>query len=138
MLLIPTHLAASGIHGLGVVASVPVQAGTPVWRFEPNFDSSFKPEQIDLLPPTTREFVRHFGYWDRQSGCWILNGDHGRFMNHSDSPNTGVRDPSHSGTGILTTVALTDLPAGTELTCDYREFDGDVDRKLSGSASHLG
>jgi len=137
-LLIPTQLAASAIHGLGVVTSVPVKAGTPVWRFEPNFDSSFKPEQVDQLPTFAREFVRHFGYLDRPTGRWILNGDHGRFMNHSDWPNTGVRDGSHSGTGVLTTVALTDLPVGTELTCDYREFDGDVGRKLSGAGSELG
>lgn len=128
MLLISTELAPSRIHGLGVFTRQFVKAGTPIWRFQPGFDAEFDPASLGMLPDVTRDFLRHYAYLDSRSGKYVLNGDHGRFMNHSDSPNTGagVAGPN---TEVIT-VALTDLPVGIELTCDYRAFDGDVRWKL--------
>ena len=48
---------------------------------------------------------------------WVLflDADEGRFMNHADQPNTDFRGADFG-------IALRDIPAGEELTCDYREF----------------
>ena len=134
VLLIPTDLAPSRIHGLGVVTRGPVSAGTPVWRFQPGFDVIFGPEAVRALPESAREFLRHYAYLDAATSGYVLNADHGRFMNHSETPNTGM-GPGGGGEGdTVVTVALCDLPAGTELTCDYRAFDADVAWKLRGHA----
>jgi SET domain-containing protein len=46
---------------------------------------------------------------------WVLCGDNGRHFNHSDNPNT-----LSLGIAFSDDVAATDIPAGTELTSDYR------------------
>ncbi len=130
MLLIPTDLAPSHIHGLGVFTRQPVAAGTEIWRFQAGFDTTFLVEDLQELPEPAREFLRHYAYLDRTTGQFVLNADHGRFMNHSATPTTGIDPRIGNAAGDPVTVALADLPAGTELTCDYRSFDGDVAWKL--------
>lgn len=132
MLLISTDLAPSRIHGLGVFTRHAVAAGTPVWRFQPGFDATFGPEALHALPDPAREFLRHYAYLDAATSAYVLNADHGRFMNHSEDPNTGLGPASGDPGDVVVTVALRDLPAGTELTCDYRAFDADVAWKLRG------
>lgn len=122
MLQIRTRVAPSPIHGLGLFAAEAVPAGTPVWRHCEGFDHAFTPEEWAALPPPAREHLRWFGYFDARAGRIIRSGDLCCFMNHAESPNTG-------GDGGFT-VALRDIAAGEELTCDYRAFDGDVAWKL--------
>ena len=77
------------------------------------------------------DFLKRYTYippYDR-TVC-ILDGDEGRYMNHSETPNT---DFSSVDAGY----ALTDIPAGVELTCDYREFDTTADVMMA-SISPLG
>ena len=50
MLLVPTRLAQSTIHGLGVFALAPILKGTAVWRFEQGLDMEFAPDIVDRLP----------------------------------------------------------------------------------------
>ena len=127
MLLIPTHVAPSGIHGNGLFTVGPVPKGTPLYRFLAGFDQVFTLAQWAALPELARGYVRHFSYLTGDTREFILSGDHARFMNHADQPNTGA--PSDDGLTV-TTVALRDLAAGEELTCDYRAFDADVAWKL--------
>ncbi len=127
MLLIPTQVAPSGIHGNGLFTVTPIAQGTPLYRFLPGFDQVFAPGQWAALPELARGYVRHFSYLTHEADEFILSGDHARFMNHADEPNTGAA--SDDGLSV-TTVALRDLAAGEELTCDYRKFDGDVAWKL--------
>ena len=49
-------------------------------------------------------------------------------MNHSDTPNTGA-PPADPAEAVMT-IALRDLAAGEELTCNYFTFDADAPRKL--------
>jgi SET domain-containing protein len=49
-------------------------------------------------------------------------------MNHADNPNTAGVHESGSIEGF--DVAMRDIAAGEELTCDYRTFDAHVDLKL--------
>ncbi|MFM7102426.1 MAG: SET domain-containing protein [Verrucomicrobiota bacterium] len=127
MILIPVRVAPSRIHGLGLFAVGPLPRGTPVWRWVPGFDQSFSAERFAALPAVAQAHLKWFAYVDRDSGCRILSGDHACFMNHDPSPNTGL--PAGSAASG-TTVALRDLAAGEELTCDYRAFDAEVDWKL--------
>jgi uncharacterized protein len=127
MMLIPTRVAPSRIHGLGLFAVTLVPAGTPVWRFQPGFDHAFSPEQFAALPQLARDHTRWFCFVSRETGHVILSGDHACFINHSMTPNTGA-----PGNGVLpvTTVALADIQAGEEITCNYFDYDADTPWKL--------
>ena len=128
MMLVRTRVASSRIHGLGLFAVETIPCGTPIWRFEAGFDHAFAPRQVATLPPPACEHTRWFSFVSRENGQVILSGDHACFMNHSAHPNTGVppgvRQP-------VTTVALRDIVAGEEITCNYFEFDGEANLKLS-------
>ena len=57
----------------------------------------------------------------------MLSGDHACFINHADSHNTGT--PPQAALPV-TTVALRDIAAGEEITCDYWSYDADTAWKL--------
>lgn len=127
MMLIPTRAGPSDIHGLGLFSLEYVRRGTPIWRFLPGFDQEFSPEQFAALPPQAREHVRWFSFVSKSDGHLILSGDHACFINHSAHPNTGALPDTPPP---VTTVALRDIAAGEEITCDYHSFDADAPRKL--------
>lgn len=131
MLLIPVRVAPSPIEGNGLFTVAPVPAGTPVWQFAPGFDQAFSPAAEAALPLPAREHLRRYAWIRREDGYAILSGDHACFMNHSGTPNSGM-PPGAAGSGV--TVALRDLAAGEELTCDYRAFDAAATEKLHGLA----
>ena len=120
MLLIPTRLAQSPIHGLGVFAAAPIGAGTPVWRFEPGLDMEFAPDIAETLPKHVRDFFARYGYLDRNLNRLILCFDDARFVNHSATPNIAT-DYARDTHGL--DVALRDIAAGEELTMDYAGFE---------------
>ena len=126
MILIPVRVAPSGIHGLGLFTTQTVPRGTPVWRSIPGFDQAFTDQQVAEFPQVVQDHIRWFGWKQATTGCWILSGDHACFMNHDPLPNTGMMT---DGDGLVT-VALKDLAAGEELTCDYWEFDAEAVSKL--------
>ena len=120
MLLVPTRLAPSLIHGLGVFALAPIARGTPVWRFAKGLDMEFSPDIVDGLPEHVRSFFSHYGYLDRNVKRIILCFDDARFVNHSDTPNI-VTDYAQDRYGL--DVALRDIAAGEEITMDYAGFE---------------
>jgi SET domain-containing protein len=122
VLLIHVRCDRSPLHGLGLFAVSPIPAGTPIWRFTPGFDQWFTPRQLHQLPEPAQRHVQHYGYFDVHADHWVLNGDLSIFMNHSSSPNTGA--PARITGAAPETVALRDLLAGEEITCDYHAFDG--------------
>ena len=127
MMLIRTRVAPSGIHGLGLFAAEPVSRGAPVWRFQPGFDHDFSPEQFAALPALAREHTRWFCFVSKVDGHVILSGDHACFINHSAHHNTGL--PAGAKPPV-TTLALRDIAAGEEITCDYWSYDADTPWKL--------
>ncbi len=127
MMLIRTRVAPSTIHGMGLFTVEPVPAGTPVWRFEPGFDHDFSPAQFAALPPLAREHTRWFCFVSQVDGHVILSGDHACFINHSPTHNTGT--PPNAAPPV-TTIALRDLAAGEEITCNYWAYDADTAWKL--------
>ncbi|MCU0772341.1 MAG: SET domain-containing protein-lysine N-methyltransferase [Verrucomicrobia bacterium] len=125
MLIIPTELRPSPVHGLGVFAVEPVAHGRVVSRFMPPFDTEYPADLLACLSAPERAYLRHFSYRSRFTGLYVLPGDHDRFMNHSDTPNV-IMNPD----GTATCLAARAIAAGEELTCDYRTFDSEWAMKL--------
>jgi SET domain-containing protein len=120
MLLVPTRLAQSPIHGFGVYAAGLIPKGTPVWRFERGLDMEFDPGIVETLPEHVRTFFSHYGYLDRNVKRIILCFDDARFVNHCDTPNVAT-DYAQDAYGL--DVALRDMAAGEELTMNYEGFE---------------
>ena len=127
MMLIETRVQPSAIHGMGLFAVKSFRRGTPVWKFQPGFDHDFSPAQFAALPPLARQHARWFCFVSQTDGHVILSGDHACFINHSPNPNTGANE---SGALPVVTVALRDIVAGEEITCNYFDYDADAPWKL--------
>lgn len=116
MLLVSTYVAASEIEGVGVFAAAPIKKGALIWRLNPDFDRLIRASTYEDMPETMRELIDRYAYPSPDKpGYLVYEVDNGRFMNHSDMPNT---DFSEYGGGI----AARDIAAGEELTCNYHEF----------------
>lgn len=127
MLLIPTEVRPSSIHGLGLFTLVPVKAGTLIAHWSLGFDRLFISEYHIIYPDRiATDFIKHYGYQDKGDGHWHLCTDNLRFMNHADDPNTRQ--------DIENDYAVRDIEAGEELTCNYYAFDMDAERKLQHEA----
>lgn len=117
MFLIPTYVGPSAIHGFGVFTAAPIAANTVIWQFVDGVDLRLSEADLLALPPHIRGPLKSYCYREA-SGAYVLCGDNAKFMNHSTRP-------SCDDDGVVTLVHK-DLPAGTELTCDYRVFDYDT------------
>lgn len=116
MMLVPCYLAPSSIEGLGVFSTVAIRKGDIVWAFDDRFDRLIPKVDIETSPEHLQAFFLRYcydmpGFPDHLA----LDADEGRFMNHSGTPNLDFLSVDKG-------VALRDIPAGEELTCDYREF----------------
>lgn len=117
MLLVPTYVAPSPIEGVGVFAATDIPAGTRIWRFDPLFDRLMTADDIAALDDVQADYVERYGYsFPADRSLTVLESDNGRFMNHSEMPNTDFKSANAGFT-------LVDIPQGTELLCDYGEFD---------------
>lgn len=101
MLLIPTIVRDSEIHGLGVFCSEDIKKDQLVWRFDPRCDF-----RMSIFPDWLKKFV----FKDSEGAA--LDGDNARFMNHSENANlyASARDLK----------ARSFIPSGSELTVDYQ------------------
>ena len=133
MLLIPTEVRPSSIHGLGLFTLVPLRKDQEIACFHHDFDR-FYPRGVIVSCYEARcvarmniwDFVQHYGYREIRDELWRLPVDNLRFMNHADDPNTYQ--------GAVSDFAARDIEAGEELTCDYYTFDMDAERKLKHEA----
>ena len=117
MLMISTYVSHSSIQGFGVFAAEPIPRGQMMWLLDPRFDIFVAESEIATLPPHMREFLQRYSYphLDRP-GVVVLDSDNGKYMNHSETPNTDFRIFDRG-------FALVDIAAGDEITCNYAEFD---------------
>lgn len=117
MLLVPTYVGPSSIEGVGVFASAEILEGTRIWRLDLKFDRLFRPEEVTALSEPERQFVERYGYtYPYDPTVTVIEMDNGRFMNHSDDPNTDFTNPDAG-------FALRTIAANEELTCNYGEFE---------------
>lgn len=114
-MMVETELCPSPIHGIGVFLSEPVTAGQLIWRFDSRVDRVFADAELRDMPQRLQSYLRTYSTLHDGLKLWVLCGDNGRHFNHSDSPNT-----RSLGVAFGDDVAAVDLPAGTELTSDYR------------------
>jgi SET domain-containing protein len=116
MLLVHVYLGKSQIEGIGVFAKHPIPAGTEVWRLDPRYDRLIPVEQWEAETGAVKDYLDRYAYPHRADPRFIVfEGDDARYMNHADEPNCDV-------SAIDRTVALRDIAAGEELTCDYNLF----------------
>jgi len=119
MIIVPTILNKSEIHGFGVFAKEFIPKGSKVWEFNPTFDIRFTEEEFEALPPSTRQEVEIHLYQPEPGGLLYYESTMGKYMNHSREANV---DFSEVGAGWATR----DIQRNEELTCDYRHFMADV------------
>jgi SET domain-containing protein len=117
MMLVPTYVAPSPIEGVGVFAAEPIPSGTLIWQLAPTLDRLIPKQEVAALPPLFQAFVERYSYpYPHDPERLIVELDNGRFMNHSNRPNTIFSDPDAGYT-------IQDIAAGEELLCNYAEFD---------------
>ena len=117
MLLFETYIAPSEIEGVGVFAAEAIPPGAAIWRLDPAFDRLIPVADVPQLSEVTQAFIDRYAYpLPTDPGILVLEVDNGRFMNHTLSPNTSFTNPEVG-------LALTGIAAGTEITCNYSEFD---------------
>ena len=116
MMMVRAYLAPSSIEGLGVFCHEAIRKGDLVWLYDPRFDVSYFKDDLERVPAHFREFLERYTYdHPDDPERIVLDCDEGRFMNHSDSPNVDLSNPSRG-------IATRDIAAGEELTCDYNQF----------------
>jgi hypothetical protein len=93
----------------------PVSKGDLIWRFDARIDRVYTEAEIATVPEHMQRFLRTYSTWHQATELWVFCGDNGRHFNHSDQPTT-VSNAIAFGEDR----AAADLPAGTELTSDYR------------------
>jgi len=116
MILVRAEARPSEIHGLGLFASEDIAAGTPVARWTDGRDYRLTTSAFEQLPLELRKFLWIY-VWTGPDGLIYGTADAGRFTNSSKTPNLRWDQET------LTSYALFDIAAGTELTEDYDEFD---------------
>ena len=123
MLTIKTEAKPSTIHGLGCFAAEAVSQGQVIWEFHPEVDRRYSLEELAQLPPVVLEHFRTYAWLNPADGAILFSGDHSKFFNHSDHPNTTMTPDGYRCS------ANRDIAAGEELTSDYGELPGIPDVK---------
>lgn len=116
MLLVPTSVRQSPIHGLGLFAEEDIPEGTIIWRFEPLVDRLIPEGELERLPTHVAAYIDIYSEYFPDLGVLVLSGDNDRYTNHSDDPNTEVVLPNRPEALVR---ARRDIAAGEEITCDY-------------------
>jgi len=131
MFVVKTFVAPSAIHGNGVFSSEDVPEGDVVWRFHPPLDQVLLESDVAALPQSAKDYIEMYAYHCLDlGGALVLSGDHARFLNHSDDPNTEERR--------FLSIARRSISSGEEITCDYGAFCSDwTESELLGAASFV-
>lgn len=112
MFIVPTYVAPSTIHGLGVFAGEDLKEGQPIWQFARGLDLVVPFHQIEAAPKAFQDYMNTYAYISPQvEGGMVLSCDHAKFLNHSHDANTEIRGE--------TTLARRAIRKGEEITCDY-------------------
>ncbi len=118
MLLVPTYLDMSKVHGIGVFAAEEIPARTVVWTYTPGIDVALTAEQVKAQPPHIFAFLKRYAFTMKlMPDMYILCPDNGRFVNHSEAQNL-------DDDGQDQDVARHHIKKGEELTANYHENFG--------------
>jgi hypothetical protein len=97
--------------GYGVIATADIPRGTVTWVLDA-MDRVFEPEEVRAFDVEYRVLLERYTWMDR-TGRRILCWDFARFVNHGCEPNTAAAGAFEFD------VAIRDIEAGEEITCDY-------------------
>lgn len=111
MLIVKTYLDKSPINGIGLFAGEFIPKGTKIWIFAPKLDLAFK--RVEVKNKNIFDFLNKYCF--KHNGHYILCTDDGRFINHSDTPNTDDKTFPY-------TIAAKDIEQGEEITSNYNDF----------------
>lgn len=120
--MVKASARTSPLGGLGLFADEHIAIGSIIWRYDPRFDVSFTPEEVEAFDPLQRDFIKRYAYLSKAQGVYILSIDDSRYTNHSAiRPNQDTfvfpGDIEDSG------VANRDIEPGEEILANFREFD---------------
>src|SRR5262245_11499595 len=114
-------------HGLGVFAKVDISQGTQWWaadiaglikisrdQFQALISSASSPMSDALIAA-----IQEYSVYVTALDLMVLIPDNGRYVNHSDEPNSLARNTATR----LSSVALRDIAAGEEIVEDYSTYD---------------
>jgi SET domain-containing protein len=121
MLMVKTKIAPSNISGIGLFADEFIPKGTMVWKFQNDFDLILSKEEVEKLSVPTQKQFYNYAYLDKKYNKYMLCSDDARFFNHSDNFNCDERIDD-------ITTATRDIEIGEELTVNYKDFYGDIDK----------
>lgn len=124
-MIVENHLKKSKIHGFGVFASRKIKKGEEIWRFNSLIDNVITDADLLQFPEFIQKYIKHYSYVT--DGKYVFCGDNGKYMNHSDSPNT-IGIETEDGFGM--TVAKRDILEDEEITTDYTDIDDTWSDKL--------
>jgi uncharacterized protein len=121
MLLIPSLIQNSPLHGLGCFAATTIAKDSVVWMFSESVDTVYH------SPPPRRQRKRSYKSVTQEK-TWVLPMDNAAFINFSDTPNLRM---SHSNSYVEPAlIAKHDIYSGEELTVGP-ETDGDYAVKMT-------
>jgi uncharacterized protein len=112
MLKIKTKLGTSKISGTGLFANEDIKKGDVIWEFNKDVDTVINQSQFDKLSEVAKKYWNTFSYFRNEEGGYVLCTDNARYTNHSDNPNSVMRDKNIS-------IAARDINSGDEITEDY-------------------
>lgn len=110
MLLVKTELRPSPIHGLGLFAAEDILLGAVIWRFQIGFDQILPAVCLEYLPAPAISYIENHCYMGQ---FVLITGDHDRFINSSDDPNTEFSVSAMESRAIL------HIKKGEEITENY-------------------
>jgi SET domain-containing protein len=117
----------SKIHGLGIFAANTIPAGTHWWSIDIGETIAISRTQFALLSQSASTAatdamlagIQTYSIYLEAFDLMVLIPDNGRFVNHSDVPNSAAGVDGRA----LYSVALRDIAAGEEITEDYSTYD---------------
>lgn len=127
MLIIPTYISSSSIHGLGLFTGIDIKIDTIIWKLDEREVQRFtNDEHKKLYNDMSTENKERLDKWTYQKNgkMWITYNDNFKFCNHSDNNFSikGIKDINNSTDEIKTVISVRDIKANEELLVNYNDF----------------
>ena len=122
-----TEVRQSPLHGMGLFAKIDIPAGTVWWKarrsqvilLNQRQYLTLMSSQLNAVMDNLLTIASIYGYYSIRLDSIIICLDDARYVNHSDTPNSGAPlngDP-------LCSMTLREIRAGEEITENYSCYD---------------
>jgi uncharacterized protein len=124
MLLIPTYIAPSNIHGVGLYSKIRIKKGQRVYVFDPETEIDLTRDELLGLPIYTQIELYDHMWKNTVTGKYCCSSGNARVINHSSHPNlSSFYMAIYGAEGIMVHEATRRIDPGDELTRNYNDFD---------------